>query len=179
MIFLIFFILLFTAYSGLILFFWRSWITIPVPHLENDIQHTTLISVIVAARNEEANIGNLLQALENQTYPKHLFEIIVIDDHSSDGTADIALQFQHVKLLRLENDAINSYKKKAIEKGIAAASNDLIVTTDADCVPPPGWLETIASFQVLTNAGFIVAPVSFSCSPKVVEMFQAMYFLVL
>ena len=179
MIFLIFFILLFTAYSGLILFFWRSWITIPVPHLENDIQHTTLISVIVAARNEEANIGNLLQALENQTYPKHLFEIIVIDDHSSDGTADIALQFQHVKLLRLENDAINSYKKKAIEKGIAAASNDLIVTTDADCVPPPGWLETIASFQVLTNAGFIVAPVSFSCSPKVVEMFQAMDFLVL
>ena len=52
--------------------------------------------------------------------------------------------FRIVKLLNLEDDVINSYKKKAIETGIAAASGELIVTTDADCIPPPAWLQTIA-----------------------------------
>ena len=45
------------------------------------------ISVIIPARNEEENIGNLLQALQQQTYPKELFEIIVVDDHSTDKTS--------------------------------------------------------------------------------------------
>ncbi len=40
------------------------------------------ISVIIAARNEEDNIGNLLASIETQTYPRHLFEVIVVDDHS-------------------------------------------------------------------------------------------------
>ena len=78
----------------------------------------------------------LLAALQQQTYPKELFEVIVIDDHSEDRTAEIVKQFNDVKLLSLQNESINSYKKKAIETGIAAATGELIVTTDADCIPP-------------------------------------------
>jgi cellulose synthase/poly-beta-1,6-N-acetylglucosamine synthase-like glycosyltransferase len=174
------FILFFIAYSILILFFWRSWNSIPAPLLATDSpKHTTAISVIVPARNEEEHIGNLLRALESQTYRRHLFEIIVIDDHSTDNTAEIVLQFPGVKLLQLKEDKINSYKKKAIEAGIAAASNELIVTTDADCIPPAEWLQSIVSFREETNAGFIVAPVSFNCNSKLVEVFQAMDFMVL
>ncbi|MFC0774414.1 glycosyltransferase [Terrimonas alba] len=164
----------------MILFFWRSWnsIPVPLPATGSDEYHTA-ISVIIPARNEEEHIGKLLRALESQTYPRHLFEIIVIDDHSTDKTTEIVLQFPGVKLFQLKENKINSYKKKAIETGIAAASNELIVTTDADCIPPAAWLQSIVSFREETNAGFIVAPVSFNCNSKPVEVFQAMDFMVL
>ena len=51
------------------------------------------------------------------------------------NTAEIVQQFPSVKLIQLKEDEINSYKKKAIETGIAAATGELIVTTDADCIP--------------------------------------------
>ena len=103
------------------------------------------ISLIIPARNEETNIGKLLAALSNQSYPKELTEIIVVDDHSTDNTATIVQQFPFAKLIQLKEDAINSYKKKAIEKGIAEATGELIVTTDADCNVNPGWLRAINS----------------------------------
>ncbi len=137
------------------------------------------ISIIIPARNEEDHIGELLKALQEQTYPMELFEIIVVDDHSSDKTVEIVSQFPGVKLLTLNDDGINSYKKKAIEKGIAAASGELIVTTDADCVPPSSWLQTIIAFKEKTGAVFIVAPVAIHCNDSFVEVFQAMDFMVL
>lgn len=178
MILLLFFISLFIGYSILILYYWQSWRSIPdfTPSNQTPAIH---ISIIIPARNEEDNIAELLKALQEQTYPKELFEIIVVDDHSTDKTAEIVTQFPGLKLLQLKNDVINSYKKKAIEMGIAAASGELIVTTDADCVPQPAWLQTLASFKEETNAGFIVGPVVFDCNSRPVQVFQAMDFMVL
>lgn len=139
----------------------------------------TKISIIIPARNEEANIGKLLVALSNQSYPKELTEIIVVDDHSTDNTASIVQQFPFVTLIQLKEDAINSYKKKAIEKGIAAATGELIVTTDADCIPLPNWLQTIASFKEENQSVFIAAPVVINCNSSVLQIFQAMDFMVL
>jgi poly-beta-1,6-N-acetyl-D-glucosamine synthase len=178
MIVLSIFIPLFVCYSILILYYWRSWKSIP-DFIATDETSSILVSIIIPARNEEKNIGLLLQALQDQTYPKDLIEIIVVDDHSEDATAEIVIKFPGVKLLKLENDTINSYKKKAIEKGIAAASGSLVVTTDADCVPPLAWLQTIVSFKEKTDAVFIVAPVVFECNSEVVQVFQAMDFMVL
>ena len=144
-------------------------------------QHATKtrISVIIPARNEEDNIGYLLAALQHQTYPKNLFEVIVIDDHSEDRTAEIVRQFNDVKLLSLQNENINSYKKKAIETGIAAATGELIVTTDADCIPSENWLKTMAAFKEEQQAVFIAAPVVINCNSSIVQIFQAMDFMVL
>ena len=175
---LFFIIPLFLCYSILILYYWRSWKTIPDFIVSNQIP-LIRISVIIPARNEEENIAELLKALLGQTYPKNLFEIIVIDDHSTDKTVEIVTRFPEVKLLQLKDDAINSYKKKAIEKGIAAASGELIVTSDADCIPPSTWLKNIASFKAKTSAGFIVAPVVFECNNQPVQVFQALDFMVL
>ncbi len=169
---------LFVCYGILILYYWQSWKSIPDVIVSSQIP-SIRISVIIPARNEEENIGGLLKALQQQTYPKNLFEIIVVDDHSADKTAAIVSQFTGVQLITLNDDAINSYKKKAIEKGIAAASGELIVTTDADCIPPTGWLQTIASFKKKINAGFIVAPVVFDCNSSPGQVFQAMDFMVL
>jgi cellulose synthase/poly-beta-1,6-N-acetylglucosamine synthase-like glycosyltransferase len=105
--------------------------------------------------------------------------VIVVDDNSTDSTAAIVQQFSFVKLVSLKEDILNSYKKKAIETGIAAAAGDLIVTTDADCIVQPGWLTTIENFYRQTNAVFIVAPVVIECGPTPVQVFQAMDFMIL
>ena len=169
---------LFILYSVLILFYWSGWRDLEKFSPGAEAPNST-ISVIIPARNEQENIGQLLRSIEQQTYPKELFEVIVVDDHSSDETATIAKNFPFVKLISLQPGSINSYKKKAIETGIAAASGDLIVTTDADCIAPRNWLKTIASCKEQTNAVFIAAPVLIYYKWNVLQTFQSLDFLVL
>jgi len=169
---------LFLTYAILIIYYWQSWKSIPLFQPSKQTP-STKISVIIPARNEEENIEALLNSLNGQSYPKDLFEVIVVDDNSTDATAIKASQFSFAKLISLKEEGINSYKKKAIEIGIAAASGDLIVTTDADCIVPPGWLLTFENFYKQTNAVFIVAPVDINCGSSFVQVFQAMDFMVL
>jgi biofilm PGA synthesis N-glycosyltransferase PgaC len=168
---------LFILYSILIIYYWQTWKAIPeykaVPG-----PGETKISVIIPARNEEKNIGTLLSSLEVQQYPQPLTQVIVINDHSEDRTQQIVRQ-HNVQLLELNSDVQNSYKKKAIETGIAAAQGDLIITTDADCQSANTWLNTIASFQQETKAVFIAAPVDIACGSRMVEMFQSLDFMIL
>jgi poly-beta-1,6-N-acetyl-D-glucosamine synthase len=171
-------ILLFALYGLLIIYFWLYWKSIPEYTSSTSFPYTK-ISVIIPARNEEDNIGQLLKALEKQTYPSSLFEVIVVDDHSTDNTANIIRQFPAFKLVELKTAVINSYKKKAIDTGIAMATGDLIVTTDADCIPSPEWLKLIAAFKEENKSVLIVAPVVLTCNSSAIQVFQAMDFMVL
>jgi poly-beta-1,6-N-acetyl-D-glucosamine synthase len=171
-------ILLFIIYTGLVLYFWRSWKSIPV-YTPAGTATKTMVSVIIPARNEAGNIGALLDALKNQTHPGERTEIIVVDDHSEDETAVIVLRYPSVRLVRLTKDKINSYKKKAIETGIAASRGELIVTTDADCLPPPGWLQLLVSFYEEKKAEFISAPVAIDCNGSILQSFQGVDFMIL
>src|SRR6185369_6374885 len=89
------------------------------------------VSVIIPARNEENNIGNCLRSILDQSYSLSLFEIIVVDDHSTDRTAEIVRNFNHpsIRLINLwehiDPKEINSYKKKAIEIAIGKSSGEL------------------------------------------------------
>jgi len=177
MILLFIIILLFIVYSILIIYYWRAWLSVPDYTLAKEAN--TNISIIIPARNEEKNISKLLEALNGQQYSKDLFEVIAVDDHSTDRTASIAKQFIFVKLISLREDGLNSYKKKAIDTGIASATKELIVTTDADCIPSKEWLQTIAAFYEEKQAALIVAPVVFENNNSVLEIFQALDFLVL
>src|SRR4030095_16642438 len=165
-------------YSILILFYRAGWQELKA-FSQTDQEPSIKISVIIPARNEEGNIGKLLSSLEKQTYPKPLFEVIVVDDHSTDNIVAVVNNYSFAKLIRLEFDNINSYKKKAIETGIAVASGDLIVITDADCVVKPGWLKTIAAFKEKTNAKFIAAPVTIGYKRNLLQTFQSLDFMVL
>jgi cellulose synthase/poly-beta-1,6-N-acetylglucosamine synthase-like glycosyltransferase len=145
---------------------------------------TTSLSIIIPARNEEANIENCLQSILQNNYPRHLFEIIVVDDHSEDNTANIVKKYagQNVKLISLNEfitDKINSYKKKAIEVAIAQARGALIITTDADCIVPSTWLQTIAHFYEEKKPAFIAAPVVIDCGWSFIQIFQSMDFITL
>jgi cellulose synthase/poly-beta-1,6-N-acetylglucosamine synthase-like glycosyltransferase len=149
-----------------------------------NLQPSTLLSIIIPARNEEANIENCLQSILKNNYPAHLFEIIVVDDHSEDNTANIVKKYaaQNVKLISLKDfvtDKINSYKKKAIEVAIAQASGTLIITTDADCIAPSTWLKTIASFYEEKKPAFIAAPVTIDCGWNFIQIFQSLDFMTL
>ncbi|MEI9955738.1 MAG: glycosyltransferase family 2 protein [Ferruginibacter sp.] len=74
---------------------------------------------------------------------------------------------------------MNSYKKKAIEIAIQQSSGELIITTDADCIAPKNWLQTIATFYQEKKPSFIVMPVAINCSNKFIEIFQALDFMTL
>ena len=175
MILLYIILLLFVLYSIVVLRYRYHWKNIPL--FKAASSPSTTISVIIPARNEEENIDALLKALQQQTYTSSLFEVIVIDDHSTDNTAAIVKQFPHVRLLQ-NADAVNSFKKKAVETGVAAAINSLIVVTDADCIPPPTWLQAIAAFKEEKESVFIAAPVAINCNAPMIQVFQAMDFMI-
>src|SRR6185312_13793082 len=126
------------------------------------------ISVIIAARNEEKNIGKCIQSLISQTYPENKFEIIITNDHSTDNTVSIIHSFEkeNIQVINLadftQNKILNSYKKKSIETALQFAKGDLIVTTDADCIAPKKWLETLVSFYKEKSPVFVALPVAFS-----------------
>ncbi|HTR81810.1 MAG TPA: glycosyltransferase [Bacteroidota bacterium] len=117
------------------------------------------ISVIVAARNEEAMIGKCLQSLVQQDYPKNAYEVIVVDDRSDDGTAAIvknyALSYPFVSLAPITHlDSDLPPKKNALHEGIRRSGFDILAFTDADCVVPPQWLASIAR-EFLPDTGVV------------------------
>ena len=182
---LIILLVIFSLYILLILYYWRSWISIADFRVAiSDFKPSAKISVIIPARNEEKNIADCLDSITSQSYPKHLFEILVVDDHSTDNTASIVNSYaaQNIKLISLKDFIavdINSYKKKAIEIAIQQSTGELIVTTDADCFVNENWLQTIAAFYEEHQPAFIAAPVSINCGFNFIEMFQALDFAML
>jgi len=181
---LIFSFLLLFLYSCLLFYYRSGWVNNPVfiPLYPGKVK-LPFITVIIPARNEAQNLPTLLNSLLAQTYPARLFEVIVIDDHSTDNTATVVQQYSSFRVLPLKDfmpeGAINSYKKKAIEIGIQHSKGELIVTTDADCYVTPGWLQTIASFYSFNLPELIVMPVAIKCSSKPIEIFQALDFMTL
>lgn len=186
-IFLFIFFLLMVGYAILINFYHRSWNRLQTFKLP-DTKPSTFISVIVAARNEENNLPALLDSLNNQQYPQSLYEVIIVNDHSTDNTWSILQQTTYPELtlrpLNLsayidKDGTTRSFKKKAIETGIQQAGGTLIVTTDADCRFGEHWLESIAAFYESTQARFIAAPVKIVGRPTLLGIFQSLDFITL
>jgi biofilm PGA synthesis N-glycosyltransferase PgaC len=178
---------LFIVYASLLVYYRLSWQSIPnlIYKKNEQANPTVFISVIIPARNEEKNITALLNSLRGQSYPASLFEVIVVDDYSTDRTADLVRNcgISNVRLISLKDiigeAIINSYKKKAIEVGIGASKGALIVTTDADCMVPEKWLEKISAASVQTNASMLVMPVAINYKNRFIEIFQALDFMTL
>lgn len=179
--------ILLTGYWLLISYYHQAWLTIPEFNTEPGADHLTeKISVIVPARNEEANIGKCIQSLLQQNYPRQLLQIIVVNDHSTDNTALIVKQFRYegIILINLADVLKNepgfvAFKKKAIEAGIAVATGTLVVTTDADCTMDESWISSIAAFHKINNSAFIAAPVKIKHYNTIVSVFQSMDFAIL
>lgn len=168
-------ILISAIYISLIALLIKGWIQTPTYHFRADLPTKNGISVVVACRNEAENLPILLEALKNQSFES--FQLILIDDHSTDSTFEIMKQaqknFENILILKSDNYG----KKQALKLGIENATNDLIVTTDADCSPTPHWLETIIQFQQQTKSDLIIGPVSIHPAHTLFEKMQQLEFL--
>lgn len=129
------------------------------------------VSVIVCAKNEFENVQKFIPILAAQNYPD--FEIVLIDDASSDETLEIfetfEKQFANIRLVKVaNNEAFWGNKKFALTLGIKAAQKDYLLFTDADCYPTSAnWISEMTapfSFQktiVLGYGGYEKIPKSF------------------
>ena len=129
----------FVLYFILLVIFLAGWKRAMHLQVSADSGREVLISVVVAVRNEALTIFSLLEDLAAQDYKK--YEIIVVNDHSDDDTAWVVSRFglQNLKLLQSKGDG----KKAALATGVRQAKGSIIVTTDADCSVPPGWLKSV------------------------------------
>jgi cellulose synthase/poly-beta-1,6-N-acetylglucosamine synthase-like glycosyltransferase len=106
------------------------------------------ISVLIAARNEESNLSDCLNSVLNQSYDPERFEVIVINDHSTDGTESICNEFAHrcqnFSYANAREDSTLRGKSNALDQGIEKARGEIILITDADCSVPRTWVEWTA-----------------------------------
>jgi cellulose synthase/poly-beta-1,6-N-acetylglucosamine synthase-like glycosyltransferase len=171
-------LLLTGLYLFILVYLIKGWASLKRPRISND-KPVTRVTILIAARNEEARISYTIDDILAQDYPKHLTEIIIVDDHSTDGTADIIRSYadKGVKLLQLKEDKpLNSYKKKAIAKAIGMSSGDLMVATDADCRMGSTWLSSIVNYFESSGSVMISSPVAYFEERSLFEYMQTLEF---
>ena len=155
------FILIILIYAGFIL-----WLTDGIRKISNTNNDTTVlpeVTVIVSARNEENNIPKLLTALMKQSYPHELIKFIIVNDRSTDSTAtilsDFSNQIDNLSIITINNTPDGwAPKKWALNTAINSVNTEIILQTDADCIPHEDW--AIKMVQPFSNPemGFVSGP---------------------
>ncbi len=143
-------ILLFLTIAGSLTYYYYLMLAWRGNHLKQKelISSRKHVSVVIAARNEAANIYELLTRLGNQKYPIDSYEVIVADDGSEDGTGEIVSRFaegwDNIHLFKVEREHEKG-KKNALQQAIQSAKGEIILVTDADCTPGSNWIKTMSS----------------------------------
>ncbi|KMQ50727.1 Glycosyl transferase, family 2 [Chitinispirillum alkaliphilum] len=167
-------------YSAVILFLKNGLMKLKTPGEKGG--HN--FSVVIAARNEEKNIARCLSSVLNQNVDTDRFEVIVVNDRSTDNTGaivkNLTQMYHNVKLVEVKETPPGlSPKKYAVQKGVEVADKEIIVFTDADCVVPSGWLDTIDRY-FSENTGLVQGITCYSSDPLMNKTFfglQAIDFL--
>lgn len=170
---ILYFILIFSFIVG----FYRSQ-----NFLIKNLPAKLTFSIVIPFRNETENLPSLLSSLQQLKYPTHLFEIIMVNDDSTDNSCAIIENFQkqfpNLDLTLLNNERkTNAPKKDAINTAISVAKYNWIVTTDADCTVPLKWLQCFNEYIETKKSVFISAPVKFKEENSLLFNFQNMNFL--
>ena len=148
---IMFIIFLFFCLALLIqLFYWLWFYLAPYFYKAAEIKGgKEPVSVIICARNEADNLRNFLASVLEQDYPS--FEVIVVNDCSEDSSDDVLgqllMQYPHLKISSIIKDSKFAHNKKFAQFiGIKAATNEILIFTDADCQPESDkWLSYMAS----------------------------------
>jgi glycosyltransferase involved in cell wall biosynthesis len=162
-------------YSAVILYAISGWKKLEV---EEEIEPTLGVSVLVAARNESYTIETVVRDIFNQSYANELFELIVIDDHSEDDTLSKAealkAEFSGLKVLSNVN---GEGKKAALQTGMKAAQFGIIATVDADCRVPSEWLISMMSHWKENQTKMLLGPIVLEPAVTVLERVQSLEML--
>lgn len=139
-----------------------------------------IVTIVIPARNEARWIGGLLEAIQAQSYPLEKLQVIVVDDHSEDATADIARQQmqgrQGWEVIPLVKPEGNAFKKAAITQAVQRASGDIILTTDADCLAGKLWVQRMVE-AMEPDTGLVSGPVQMWDDGGWFQQFQALEFM--
>lgn len=135
------------------------------------------ISVIVPVRNEASNIAELIEDLSHQEYDRLNYEVIIVNDHSTDHTAEVVAtaisnlgsQFRLVHLTEVQG------KKAAATFGVGEATGEYILCTDGDCRVPKSWIATYAAFITAYQPYMVSGPVKMT-GHRFFDRVQAMDF---
>lgn len=149
-----------SLYAVLIMKYIHGWNRLK-PNPEKTRNADVPVTVVVAVRNEENNIRNLIQDLANQHYPDELYEVIIVNDHSEDNTEEIIQAMTEklpaLKFLNLKNGEHG--KKAAIRIGVLHAAGKFILTTDADCRIPDNWIASYTNYYSRHQPKLLLGPV--------------------
>jgi cellulose synthase/poly-beta-1,6-N-acetylglucosamine synthase-like glycosyltransferase len=137
------------------------------------------VSVIIAGRNEALNLRKCIDSILTNEYPKSLFEIIYIDDHSVDNSVIelSSIASENFRFYELKNHSssenLNSYKKMAISYGISKAKGEIVLLTDADTIAGKNWIQSHTDiFKTGKEVKLCTGPVIFFGSKTFIEQFQ-------
>jgi cellulose synthase/poly-beta-1,6-N-acetylglucosamine synthase-like glycosyltransferase len=157
------------SYLYIVASYLKNWRKLKFVPGKNNLDNIPFISVVVAARDEEKYISPCIQSLLNQDYPLDKYEIIIVDDFSTDKTAELIKKFessvtnlQYLSSNANEQGHIISYKREAIQTGINASKGEYILLTDADCTVPTSWITTYSEQFIKEDWVFIGGPVTIS-----------------
>ena len=142
--------------------------------LKNQLD-SRFVSVIIPVFNDRDRLELCLCALEQQTYPRDLYEVIVVDNASDEDIKSVAGQFQQT--FTVYENCRGSYTAR--NKGISVAKGEIIAFTDSDCIPAKNWLETgIRYLLSVPNCGLAAGRIQFFFKdpyrPTSVEIFDSM-----
>ena len=129
----------------------------------------TTISVVVPFRNEASALPRLLESIKDLDYPVQLFEVILVDDASTDTSMEIVKKYQKSipnLCVIASTRSSASPKKDAIFSAIRETTGDWILTTDADCEVPKLWLKTLDSFIQEQYSDMITGPIDIGSLPQ-------------
>lgn len=140
---------------------------------------TPFVTVVVPFRNEELTLPGITKCLTRQEYPKDKFEVILVNDHSTDGSLKVLAWLKlpdNFKVITAPEAGEGvSPKKNAITAAVQSARGEIIVTTDADCLVEPRWLATIAAWMP-SGVTMLVAPVMFTPGSSLFGRMQSLEF---
>ena len=163
-----------------------SFFNIDKLSLDEDPLHTPLISIIIPARNEKLNILRCLESIQKQTYSN--FEVIVVDDNSTDDTYHIANQFcqndDRFSLLKLNNDDKTWVgKNRACHEGSQISNGSLLLFIDADTEHKTNSIKSSLSYMQNNNLDVFTMFPQLTCSdfwgklilPILISMINILY----
>jgi glycosyltransferase involved in cell wall biosynthesis len=120
--------------------------------------YTSFVSVIIPVFNDSERLKLCLQALENQTYSKNLYELIVVDNASQQEIKSLVIQFSQAKLTYESQPG--SYIAR--NQGISIAKGEILAFTDSDCIPASDWIEKgVKNLLSTPNCGLVAGRIDF------------------
>jgi len=164
-------------YALLIISLIRRWEENSTQNPPSGYHPSNSLSVIIIARNEEENIVGCLNSVLSNDFPKEQYEIIVVDDHSTDKTIQKIqnIASANIKILSLADyvgsKKVNAFKKEGIIYALQHTKFDYIIHTDADCHVPNNWLiKTAYNFE--QGIKLQAAPIGFKPTKSFLDWFQ-------